>query len=100
MNGQLELLQKNCYEHLFRRWREDLMEWPQEVWVSRHNRETSGWSMATQTYCHARWLFREGQMGRAELKRWWKFNRRVQMWDKKVVTVPLSETLECNATGL
>lgn len=82
MSGtQLELFQSTGWEHLFPYWRERLKNWPAEAWMFRHNRETTGWSVARQGYAFAQWLFSHGQMSREELKRWWRFSRRLDAWD-------------------
>lgn len=77
MTQQLELLPAHPDEHLFPYWRDRLAEWPRHVFEYRNMPETSGWSMATQKMCFARWLFRAGQMTRDEFRRWARFNRRV-----------------------
>lgn len=77
MTQQLELLPAHPDEHLFSYWRRRLADWPRQVFVYRNMPETSGWSMATQMMCFARWLFCAGQMSRAEFRRWCRFNRRV-----------------------
>ena len=64
-------------------WRESLSAWPRGVFRWRHSRETSAWSMATGGYGYAILLFTAGQMDRRELRRWWRFNRRVMRWDRR-----------------
>jgi hypothetical protein len=70
-------------EHLFPYWRERLAEWPCEVRYWRHDRNTTGWSMASQGFSFARFLFGEGEMTRQEFRRWFKFNCRVRRWSRK-----------------
>jgi len=64
-------------------WRKRLAEWPCDVLESRHQPDSSGWSMATQGLKFATWLFKANEMGIAEYRRWCRFNRRVRRWDMK-----------------
>ena len=86
MTEQLELLPAHPDEHLFPYWRKQLAEWPCNVFQFRNMPETTGWSMATQKMCFARWLFGAGEMSRAEFRRWARFNRRVRRRDEADVT--------------
>lgn len=78
MSAQLELIATHPHEKLWPYWRERLQEWPGEVWRWRHSRGTTGWSMATQGYGFAQFLFRDGQISKQELRRWWRFDRRIR----------------------
>jgi hypothetical protein len=82
MTEQLELLPAHPDEHLFPYWRKQLAAWPCDVFQFRNMRDTTGWSMATQKMCFARWLFRAGQMSRAEFRRCWRFKRAVMRRDQ------------------
>jgi len=62
-------------------WREQLKGWLEDAWRYRHNRHTTGWSMATQGMLYARLLYKTGQMEKAEFRRWFKFHRRILRWD-------------------
>lgn len=64
-------------------WRKRLAEWPCDVLSSRHEPDSSGWSMATQGLKFAIWLFKANAMGTREYRRWCRFNRRVRRWDRK-----------------
>jgi hypothetical protein len=77
MTEQLELLPAHRHEHLFPYWRKRLAAWPCGVFTYRNMRDTTGWSMACQGMCFARWLFGAGQMSRAEYRRWWRLGRAV-----------------------
>jgi hypothetical protein len=77
MTTQLEFLRPHPDEHLFPYWRRCLSNWPRQVFLYRNMPETTGWSMATQMMCFARWLFEAGQMSRSDFRRWARFNRRV-----------------------
>jgi len=79
---QLELFQRDPYEHLFPYWRERLDRWPTTVFEWRHHRYTTGWSMATQQFFFAEALFRQGQLTREQFRRFLRFERRVRRWDK------------------
>lgn len=68
-------------------WRDRLTAWPAKVAHYRHARGTNGWSMSVGGYVAARILFREGEMDRRELKRWWLFHRRVRRWDQPGFTL-------------
>ena len=57
MTEQLELLPAHPDEHLFPYWRKQLAVWPCDVFTYRNMRDTTGWSMACQGMCFARWLF-------------------------------------------
>ena len=81
MSEQLELLPAHPTEHLFPYWRKQLAAWPCDVFTYRNMRDTTGWSMACQGMCFARWLFEAGQMGRAEYRRWWRLERAVMRRD-------------------
>lgn len=83
MSQQLELLPAHPDEHLFPYWRRRLADWPRQVFLYRNMPETSGWSMATQMMCFARFLFEAGQMTRAEFRRWWRFGRAVMRRDAR-----------------
>ena len=83
MNDQLTLFADNPSEKLFPYWWESLKRWPAEVFMFRHSRDCTGWSMATQDFSFARWLFMNGQMDRSEFRRYWRLNRRVQRWERK-----------------
>jgi hypothetical protein len=65
-------------------WRKSLKEWPANVREWRHQRDTTGWSMATGGYSFARILFMDGKITRQAYKRWWKFHRRVMRWDRRM----------------
>ena len=78
---QIEFFQKDEKEELFPYWREQLKEWPGEVFSWRHRRNTTGWSMCCHALMFARLLYRHGQMDKKEFKRWWKFDIRVMHWD-------------------
>ncbi len=80
--AQLELFARDPHEHLFPYWRQQLLAWCEGVWMWRHHRDTTGWSMATQGLSFARLLFRSSQMSKAEFRRWWLFDRRVRRWNK------------------
>lgn len=80
---QLELIPQNKHERMWPLWRKDLWDSVRDAWDFRHWPHTTGWSMAVQSYRSAQWLFQDGQMHRAELKRWWKFHRRLNAWGKK-----------------
>lgn len=64
-------------------WRRRLREWPQQVFIWRHFPRSTGWSVASQSYIFARMLCRVGQITRQELRRWWRFDRRVQRWERR-----------------
>ena len=81
MTTQLELFVRDSEEGLFPYWRESLRGWLEDVWMFRHNRNTTGWSMARQGLLFARCLLSHGQMTRAEFRRWWRLERRVKRWD-------------------
>jgi len=82
-DDQLKLdLGVSKHEHLFPYWRKELADWIREVYYWRHHQYTTGWSMATQGFWFARYLFMNGQMSRDTFRRYWKFNQRVQRWDK------------------
>ena len=83
--NQLELFARDPDEALFPYWRESLHRWLNDVWVYRHYPNTTGWSMARQGLLFARCLLRHGQMTRAEFRRWWRLDRRVQRWDGKQI---------------
>jgi hypothetical protein len=78
---QLDLFAPHPDERLFRYWRQRLSEWPREVMESRHQLDSSGWSMATQGLKFAVWLFKARQMHPLEFRRWCRFNRRVRRRD-------------------
>jgi len=82
MNNQLELFAKDGSEHLFPYWRDSLRQWVNEVRFYRGAWNSTGWSMATQGYSFAQLLFRHGQMTRKELRRWFRFHRRVKRLDR------------------
>ena len=82
MIEQLELLPAHPDEHLFPYWRKQLGAWPCDVFTYRNMRDTTGWSMACQGMCFARWLFGAGQMARAEYRQWWRLNRAVLRRDQ------------------
>lgn len=63
-------------------WRERLRRWPSDVLFWRHHRDTTGWSMATQGFCFARFLFRDGLMSKVEFRRWFSLHRRVRRLDQ------------------
>lgn len=74
---QLSLFRVDPYTHLFPYWREQLTQWPKEALYYRHHRNCTGWSMALGGYDFARMLFRHGQLSREQLRRYWRFNRRL-----------------------
>jgi len=80
MIQQAELFAKDPHEALFPYWKDSLGSWLRDVWLYRHDRNTTGWSMATQGLLFARLLFGSGQLTRAEFRRWWRLDRRVQRW--------------------
>ena len=80
---QGELFPRNQYEHLFPYWKKRLKEWIQDVWMYRHFRGCTGWSMARQGLCFARLLFQEGQITREQFSRFVRLKIRVDRWDKK-----------------
>lgn len=75
---QLLLLAEDPSAHLFPYWQESLREWVRDALYYRHSRYSTGWSMALQGYMFARLLFQHGQLGRAQLRRYFRFNRRLQ----------------------
>jgi hypothetical protein len=77
VSAQLELFASHPDERLFPYWRKRLAAWPCDVFTYRNMRDTTGWSMARQGMCFARWLFKAGQMSRSELRRWWRLERAV-----------------------
>lgn len=82
-NGtQLELFKRDPMESLFPYWRERLRHWLEDVWMYRHNHNTTGWSMACQGLLFPEMLFRHGQITKTEFRRWWRLQRRVRRWDK------------------
>ena len=81
MNIQLELFTEVKTHRLSPYWRNRLRKWPQEVMESRHQLDSSGWSMATQGLKFATWLFQAKEMSLKEYRRWCRFNRRVRRWD-------------------
>ena len=82
MSNQLELFTRDPMEPLFPYWRESLRACLDDVWHFRHNRNTTGWSMATQGLSYAGWLYQHGQINRTEFRRWWKFFRRARRLDQ------------------
>ena len=76
-SAQLELFVRDRNEHLFPYWREPFREWVRDAFHYRHHRDSTGWSEATQGYMFAQLLYRAGQMTKAELRRWWRFDRRL-----------------------
>jgi hypothetical protein len=40
--------------------------------------------MATSYYIFARFLFQEGQIDRKQLKKYWRFDKRVSRWNEKI----------------
>jgi hypothetical protein len=81
---QLELFEPekvDQYAHLYDHWKNDLIEWPREIFHYRHQRYTTGWSMASSGYMYARMLYRCGKITLIDLRRYWKFNRRVTRWN-------------------
>lgn len=81
MTIQLELFPRDAYENLFPYWRASLRQWLKDVWMFRHNRNTTGWSMARQGFQFARCLLIHGQISKAEFRRWQRLERRVKRWD-------------------
>lgn len=79
---QLQLFTVDPCEHLFPYWRGRLERWPAEVFRWRHYRYTTGWSMCCSEYSFARSLFCHGQITRRQLRRYWRFDRRVMRWEK------------------
>lgn len=82
-------------QHIY--WREMLSIWLEDIWSYRHDKYTTGWSMATQGFCYARWLYRDAAMPRAEFRRWWRLNRRVMLWERKRWTDREQRVLEATA---
>ena len=80
MTEQLELFARDPMEHLFPYWRDRLQEWVRDIWRYRHQRDTTGWSMARQGYIFAQCLFMHEQMARPELRRWWRLDKRVRRY--------------------
>lgn len=78
---QMELFQQHPKAHLFPYWRRRLAAWPREVFEMRRHPHSSGWSMATQAGWFADLLFKAGQMGNAEYRRWQRFEQRILRWD-------------------
>ena len=78
---QLSLGLADPNEGIFPYWRERLNNWVRDAFRCRHCRTCTGWSMATQDFMFARLLFRAGQLTRAEYRRYWRFNLRIQRWD-------------------
>lgn len=70
------------HPELHQYWRSQLKDWIHDVRYYRHARNTTGWSWATGGYDFARWLFRDGAMSRAELRRYFRLHRRVMRWDR------------------
>ena len=81
--AQIELFPAQPNEELFPYWREQLKAWPCEIMLNRHARGCTGWSMATQGFCFAEFLFMAGQMTKAEFRRWFRLHRRVLHWNKR-----------------
>lgn len=82
---QLELFESDKvdqYAHLYQHWQKDLEDWPREVFSFRHDRDTTGWSMASSGFIYARMLFQCGKITRKAFRRYWKFNRRVHRWNR------------------
>jgi len=80
MMRQLELFPKDPMEHLFPYWRDSLRQGMRDALLFRHHADTSGWSMARQSWFFATCLFRHGQITRSEYRRWWRFGRRMHRW--------------------
>lgn len=79
---QLSLGLTSRHADLHPYWRAQLKQWVHNALYYRHARGTTGWSMATDGYDFARWLFRDGQLSRGELKRYFRFNLRIQRMEK------------------
>lgn len=86
LGDQLDLIPVGKYEHLYSYWRDRMDQWICDVRRFRHAQNSTGWSMACQGFSFALHLFACGQMDRAQFKRYWSFNRRVQWWDKRNFT--------------
>ena len=84
---QLELFKRDEKEYLFPYWRESLRRWVCDVYQWRGYPYTTGWSMACQGYMFARLLYSHGQLSRSELRRYFRFDRRVQRWDRNKLPV-------------
>lgn len=83
MSTQLELFGTLPNERVHKYWRGRLRDWPREVFESRKDIYSSGWSMASQGGWFADLLHRDGAMSDLEYLRWKNFERRLERWEQK-----------------
>lgn len=62
-------------------WREQLSAWPKAVFMYRHHRCTTGWSMATGGFTFAELLWSYRQITIDEFEKYKRFEERVKKWN-------------------
>lgn len=61
------------------------MDAMRDAYLSRHNVNTTGWSYAIHGKLFASLLFIDGQISKAEYRRWWRFFRRLRRWERTTI---------------
>jgi len=68
---------------LIKYWQSSLNDRIHLAFEFRHNTETTGWSMATQGFSFALFLWSKGRMPRSTLRRYFRFFKHLEHWEQK-----------------
>jgi len=80
---QLTLGIESPHMALWPYWKRSLAEAIKDAYYYRNHRGCTGWAYAIDGYSFARNLFRDGQMTVAELRRYYRFFRRLQRMERE-----------------